>query len=131
MNVGLPGTGIGGLFYLLLAVLMPLHELWRMARGRTGAQRWKMAALQSGVAVGILSALWGEGWLIQRASASASGLVGARGVLAYFGSRAHVFPDNSQLIAMASMLTLAAVLVLVHGAGMLLSLRSARSARAE
>ena len=26
MNVGLPGTGIGGLFYLLIGLAMPLHE---------------------------------------------------------------------------------------------------------
>ena len=30
MTAGMPGTGIGGLFYLLSALLMPLRELWRL-----------------------------------------------------------------------------------------------------
>jgi len=131
MNVGLPGTGIGGLFYLLLAVSMPLHELWRLACGQSGVQGWKMAAIQSTTAIAILSALWGEGWLIKMGSGWASALHGLHGVLGHIGGRGHVLPDNSHLIAVASFLTLALVLLLVHGAGTFLGLRSSRSAKAE
>jgi hypothetical protein len=131
MNVGLPGTGIGGLFYLLLAVLMPLHQLWRTARGRGGVQGWKMAAIQSTVALAILSALWGEGWLIKKGSEWVPTLHRLHGVLAHIGSRGRVLPDNSQLIAVASLLTLALLLLLVHGAGTFLGRISSRSARAE
>ena len=131
MNVGLPGTGIGGLFYLLLAVLMPLHQLWRTARGRGGVQGWKMAAIQSTVALVILSALWGEGWLIKRGFEWAPTLHGLHGVIAHIGGQAQVLPDNSQLIAAASILTLALVLLLVHGAGTFLGLRSTASVRPE
>ena len=131
MNVGLPGTGIGGLFYLLLAVLMPLHQLLRTARGRGGVQGWKMAALQSTVALAILSALWGEGWLIKKGFEWAPTLHHIHGVIAHIGGQARVLPDNSQLIAVASILTLALVLLLVHGAGTVLGLSSARSAKPE
>ena len=131
MNVGLPGTGIGGLFYLLLAVSMPLHELWRLVRGRSGVQGWKMAAIQSSVAIAILSALWAEGWLIKTGSAWAPATLGLHGVLGHIGARGHVLPDNSQLIAVASFLTLALVLLIVHGAGTVLSLSSPRAAKAE
>lgn len=131
MNVGLPGTGLGGLFYLLLAVWMPLHELWRMARGHSGMHGWKMAALQSTVAISILSALWGEGWLIKRGFEWAPTLHGLHGVLAHFGGRGQVLPVNSQLIAAASLLTLGLLLLLVHGAGTVLGLCSSRSAKLE
>lgn len=58
MNVGLPGTGIGGLFYVLTAFLMPLIELGRTLRGRSSLQRWQRVATQTGLAVGILAGLW-------------------------------------------------------------------------
>ena len=28
MNVGLPGTGVGGVFYVLLVAWLPARELW-------------------------------------------------------------------------------------------------------
>jgi hypothetical protein len=131
MNVGLPGTGIGGLFYLLLAVLMPLHELWKTARGRSSVQGWSTAARQSSVAVAILAALWGEGWLIKRGWAWASARSGFQGVLSHLSSRGPLFPDNSHLIALASVMTLVAVLLFVHGAGAFLGLRPSKSPKPE
>ena len=58
MNVGLPGTGIGGLFYLLTALLMPLFELGRTLRGGSSLQRWQRVGTQTALAVGILAGLW-------------------------------------------------------------------------
>ena len=58
MNVGLPGTGIGGLFYVLTAFLMPLLELGRTLRGRSSLQRWQRVGTQTGLAAGILAGLW-------------------------------------------------------------------------
>ena len=40
-NAGLPGTGLGGLFYLLLAFWMPFAELPRTLRGRSSRARWR------------------------------------------------------------------------------------------
>ena len=57
MIVGIPGTGIGGLFYLLLAALMPLEELRRTALGRSGVKRWTNVVLILTLCAGMLGAL--------------------------------------------------------------------------
>lgn len=65
MFAGLPGTGLGGLFYALLVLLMPLRELW--LRGRHG--RWGFIARQWALLAGILAGLtleaWALAWLLQ------------------------------------------------------------------
>jgi hypothetical protein len=58
MTAGLPGTGIGGLFYLALALLMPIWELGRAARGRRTSDRTRVALVQAAIALGILGAIW-------------------------------------------------------------------------
>jgi hypothetical protein len=54
MIMGIPGTGIGGLFYLFAALLMPVIELVQTARGCSSKSRWREVGLQSGVALGII-----------------------------------------------------------------------------
>jgi len=66
MTAGLPGTGIGGLFYLLLAVYMPVREFFRLIQKRTNMERWGLVTLQLCFAFGILGVLWGEAWLLNR-----------------------------------------------------------------
>jgi len=56
-NAGLPGTGIGGLFYLLLALWMPVGELWRTVRGRSSRERWRLVGTQFALACAIIAAL--------------------------------------------------------------------------
>jgi hypothetical protein len=42
VNVGLPGTGIGGIYYIGLAICMPIRELFRkksrVVQKRTGGR---------------------------------------------------------------------------------------------
>jgi hypothetical protein len=64
MTVGLPGTGIGGIFYLLLAVCMPVREFIRTLKGKTNLKRWGFIMLQLLFVIGVISALWGEVWLL-------------------------------------------------------------------
>jgi tetratricopeptide (TPR) repeat protein len=69
MTVGLPGSGIGGLFYLASALWMPIHALVRRARGAlTLTQRQSVSsgiiARQFAIAVTIIAAVWATGWLI-------------------------------------------------------------------
>ena len=64
MNVGLPGTGVGGVFYVLLVTWLPARELWLTLRGRSGPERWRRVATQTALAAGIVGALWGEAWLL-------------------------------------------------------------------
>lgn len=58
-NAGLPGTGLGGLFYVLLALVMPVAELYRTARGRGSRERWHQAATQFALACGIVASVAG------------------------------------------------------------------------
>lgn len=58
MVVGLPGTGIGGLFYLFMTFWMPVHELYRLVRGRSSLERWKFIAFNWIIVAGILGTLW-------------------------------------------------------------------------
>ncbi|HYD53848.1 MAG TPA: hypothetical protein VEA99_14520 [Gemmatimonadaceae bacterium] len=61
MTAGLPGAGIGGLFYLASALLMPMRSLVLTLRGRGDEARWALAFRQSAMAAGVLLALWGTG----------------------------------------------------------------------
>src|SRR5215831_14749552 len=67
MTVGLPGTGIGGLYYLLLALWMPFHDLGRWLRDRRHALRWRSIGRSAAIVAGILASLAGEAWLLERA----------------------------------------------------------------
>ena len=56
-NAGLPGTGLGGLFYVLLALWMPVAELYATLRGRSSRERWQRVGTQFLVACGIVAAV--------------------------------------------------------------------------
>ncbi|MGQ0645677.1 MAG: hypothetical protein ACT4O3_09320 [Elusimicrobiota bacterium] len=64
MTAGLPGSGIGGLFYLLTALLMPLHELGMALKGASSPQRRRVVAFQSTIALGIVLMVWATGWAL-------------------------------------------------------------------
>lgn len=64
MNPGLPGLGIGGLFYILSALAMPLVALFRAVRGAPPeAVRWSLALGQFAIAISIVfvmgTVFWG------------------------------------------------------------------------
>jgi Flp pilus assembly protein TadD len=74
MNVGMPGTGIGGMFYVVSALAMPLWEAYRRSRSRTpatcnvqratGGGGWGMVAGQLAITGGIIAGIWATGWLL-------------------------------------------------------------------
>ena len=66
MSPGLPGTGIGGLFYILSALWMPVCELWRRSRGDAPG-RWPVVARQFGIAVGIVASMTAVFWALDAA----------------------------------------------------------------
>jgi len=57
MNVGLPGAGIGGLFFILCAILTAPIELVRAVRGRGSRRRSRQALQHTLVALGMAAAL--------------------------------------------------------------------------
>ncbi len=58
MFAGLPGTGIGGVFYILLTLFMPLRELYLTARGRGSVERWKFVGSRFFLFAGVIAGLW-------------------------------------------------------------------------
>ncbi len=64
MTPGLPGTGIGGLFYILSAAWMPLREALRGRGGDAVPGRWALIARQFAIAVGIIVAMTSVFWAI-------------------------------------------------------------------
>jgi hypothetical protein len=62
MNAGLPGAGIGGLFYVLSALWMPFRELSLTVSGRSSLRRWGAVGRQVGLAAAVVTAVWLTGW---------------------------------------------------------------------
>jgi hypothetical protein len=62
MPVGIPGIGIGGLFYVISALLMVVLELYRTIRGKSSLARWRVVGRQAAIAACIILltvfALW-------------------------------------------------------------------------
>ncbi len=58
MTAGLPGTGIGGVFYLLSALCMPIIEIVMTLRGESSFARWLLVLRQLSIGATILGAMW-------------------------------------------------------------------------
>lgn len=74
MTAGLPGTGIGGLFYLLSALLMPLRELWLVLRTGGSHQPRPLAWRQACMAAAIVLVTWLTGEGLMRAGVVERGM---------------------------------------------------------
>jgi hypothetical protein len=57
MFAGLPGIGVGTLFYVLTGLIMPLVELTRLARGDFNAARWRLVLTQFCFALCIVASV--------------------------------------------------------------------------
>lgn len=112
MTAGLPGVGIGGIFYLASAIMMPVRSLLATVTGRAAEARWRVALRQAGIAAGILVALWATGlalgWIIATAFPRAM-VTSAAGV-----APAHVRNVVRTGALLLSFGTLAAVLMFVQ-----------------
>jgi|SRR5688572_13749477 len=64
MTAGLPGAGIGGLFYLASSILLPLRSLWRRARGLPDTVSLRQQLHSLLMAFGIIGGLWVSGWVL-------------------------------------------------------------------
>ena len=54
MFAGLPGVGVGTLFYILIAFYMPFRELPRVFNGTSSIENWRLILRQMFYAVGII-----------------------------------------------------------------------------
>lgn len=66
MNVGLPGTGLGGLFYFFSVVLMVGVEFYLTARGRSNMARWKFVSKRVLIVVLMLLTLYATLLIVKR-----------------------------------------------------------------
>jgi hypothetical protein len=57
MSAGLPGLGLGGLFFIFSALLAPFGELWRTIRGRSRPGEWRIVGRQFAQAVTMVIAI--------------------------------------------------------------------------
>lgn len=123
VNIGLPGTGLAGLFYLLAALWMPCHELVRTLRGQGDAARRHRARTQAGLALGIIATIAATGWmlglLLSARAVSAAAVPGA-----HDGEAIHLLGVAPTVLAFA---TLAAVVLLLEVIGLALARRRPRA----
>jgi hypothetical protein len=64
MVAGLPGTGIGGMYYLILSIWMPVHGLFRKAKGDFPYSKKGIIKPQLFLTVLVIAAMWVTGWLL-------------------------------------------------------------------
>lgn len=57
MFAGLPGIGVGTLFYVLTALWMPFPEVARLVRGDSSLARWRVIGVQVGYALSIIASI--------------------------------------------------------------------------
>lgn len=124
MSVGIPGTGVGGLFYLVSALCMPVREAYRAARGRSDRRSRGVVVRQTLIALGVLCGIWLTGWLIglvlSRIPAVA---VALNAVPALAGRSGNILRTAAFFLALG---TLGVVLGAVEIAGVIRRLRARR-----
>jgi hypothetical protein len=57
MFAGLPGIGVGTLYYVLVALWMPIRELGSVVRGTSSLSRWRLIGTQIFYASGIIASI--------------------------------------------------------------------------
>jgi hypothetical protein len=63
MIAGLPGTGIGGLFYMLIALWMPVNEVIDIVLGRANSKNTQLVKSNLFLTLCIVVAVIATGWL--------------------------------------------------------------------
>jgi hypothetical protein len=115
MFAGLPGIGVGTLFYVLSALWMPLREFGPLVKGESSIERWRLIAVQFSFAISIIASVAVADRLLAMSlrSESVDSMNPGRWLNQEITGRA----PESILAApiMASLLLLAGVLVIVEG----------------
>jgi fucose permease len=68
MTAGIPGSGIGGCFYVLSALLMPVQESVAIYRKTSSRASRKTVVRQILNSIGVLCGVWSTGWFISRSA---------------------------------------------------------------
>jgi hypothetical protein len=126
MFAGLPGIGVGTLFYVLSALWMPLREFGLLVKGESSVERWRLIAVQFSFAISIIASVTVADRVLARSLGSESVESMHPGRL--LNQELAAWAPESILAApiMASLLLLAAVLVIVEGMRIALALSHRR-----
>jgi Tfp pilus assembly protein PilF len=111
LTVGIPGAGIGGLFYLLSALWMPFREGWRLLCGRSTSGSRSTVKRQVGIAVAILASMSFTAWLLARLLTIT--IPQAAGTAASGGVQPHLARLMSYSALAVSLCTLATILAVM------------------
>lgn len=120
MTAGLPGTGIGGLFYLLLVFWMPCREIYLLCCGKSSMQRWRAIGFFLAMTAAIIVTTWGEAWILSKAVMSIAQKIGHP--LAQ-GQAYHLLAGTSIIMSLGS---LTAVLLTVQALRLIMRWRDNR-----
>lgn len=66
MNVGLPGTGLGGIFYFLCVTAMVAIELLKRLFNKVDHYKWKIARRQFFLIGGIIFSMYAVDWYLSK-----------------------------------------------------------------
>ena len=115
MTAGLPGAGIGGLFYLASTLMLPVRSLVRRVRGRADLDApWRQQVHSLLIVVGIVGGLWLAGRLLGLVVPDEllirGGPQGSRGA----GSMRSVIPMATFAVAVATLVGVLAAVEVAH-----------------
>ena len=124
MTAGIPGTGVGGLFYMLSGILMPFREAYRAALGKSDARSRRLVAYQTLMALGVVAGIWVTGWLLGLMLSSAPAVAAA-----VHGAHHVVVAHASNVVRVMAFFIALATLAFVLGAVQVARVVNACSAR--
>ena len=130
MFAGIPGIGVGTLFYVLMALWMPVRELPRLINGTSSAAQWRLIGQQLVYAGGIvLTVMFSERLLLWILGQSK---ITPFSPAAYLHGELGARAGDSLLAApiIASILLLAGVLLFVELLRVIVRLTQSRGERA-
>jgi hypothetical protein len=118
VNVGLPGSGLGTLLYLTLALTMPVRYLYRIARGRAQPGEGRAVLRQTGLAIGILLAIAATGLAVGAVVLRLRGDAVMRGPIAEVAARIGAASPVQVSAVAVTFLLLVGILVLIETLGL-------------
>jgi len=114
MTAGLPGAGIGGLFYLASTIILPFRSLFRRLRGQPDTVTWGHQAHSGLIAVGIILGLWMAGWLLGFVVPQEMLTRGVASAAREAGSRKSVIPFTMVAFALGTLAFVLAGVEIAH-----------------
>jgi hypothetical protein len=119
--IGIPGTGLGGIFYGLLVLWMSVREVGLTLRRQSSAARWRYVGRFASLLAAIVAVFWLEAWSLKELIEIWYGGSGASAPVLALGAMVPV-------LALAPFVILAMLLLGMHGLRLALGRPSQRHA---